>query len=159
MDNYIKDKFTLPTGAPEEWRETPSPYKSLNEAVHDHIYLKFDDNFKVYNFDREEIEDRDLKSGEYKAIIKIKGVYYGPHGGLDKLASLQLSIIQLMYKPDFDEDCLFLPPDSPESPPNSLSPPKCISGFFSMLSSNQVMMQRVFHLQGHRHRKVLPVAV
>lgn len=118
IDNFVKDKFVLPSGAPAEWRESTSPYKALNEALHDHIYLKLDEKFKVYNFDREEIAGQDLASGEYKAIIKIKGIYYGPHGGLDKLASLQMSIIQLMYKPDFDEDCLFLPPDSPSSPSN-----------------------------------------
>ena len=114
LDNFVKDKFALPA----EWRESSPPYKykSLNEAVRDHVYLKFDDNLKVYNFDREEIEARKLRSGEYKAIIKIKGVYYGPHGGLDNLASLQMSIIQLMHQPDFGEDCLFLPPDSPEAP-------------------------------------------
>ena len=109
LDDYVRDHFSLPTLAPADWAILPTPYKSLSDTLYDRLYLQIGDNLRVFNFDHEELTYHDFRPGEYKAIIKVKGIYYGHRGNLDKIASLQMQVIQIRYKPELDEDCLFLP--------------------------------------------------
>ena len=107
LDNHVSERFNMPACAPDKWKNTAMPFKRFAETVHDRIYLKIDDNLRVFDIDRHEISPQQLGEGDYKAVIKIFGIYIGSHGELEKYASLQARVVQLMFKPSFSDACLF----------------------------------------------------
>ena len=119
VDEVAREKFVVPTTVPEAWREKARNgepvYKSMGNAAEKH-YFKFDDALLVFNSKREVIDQDEFGMGEYKCILHVKGIYIGGHGELDRFASLQCRIIQMMYTPaeEYADGCLFS--HSPELP-------------------------------------------
>ena len=109
LDNHIFHSFKLPDCVPDKWKTVPTPYKRIEDNKYPRIYFKIDKKLRVFNFDRQEISPSELGEGDYKAVIKITGIYIGSHGELEKYASLQARVLQLMFRPSFGDDCMFRP--------------------------------------------------
>lgn len=107
LDEYIAKQFKLPEEAPSKWKASKSPYKSLNNSKYDKIYIKLDENIKAFNFERQLLKSPNYDVGEYKLIIRVNGIFIGVHGETEKYASLQLRVTQIMYRPSFEDGCLF----------------------------------------------------
>ena len=52
-----------------------------------------------FDKDKSVIRPVDMSHGNYRVIFKIIGIYMGPHGATEKLGSLQVRIIQMLYEP------------------------------------------------------------
>ena len=126
LDDYLSTTFSMPAITRPSF-QIAEPYKKLTDKTHDDVFIKVDtENLRVFDFERNEIHLDDiskLQHGEYKVIIKICGIYIGSHGSIPKYASLQMKIIQIMYRQQFENDCYFttdettsLTTSSPPSP-------------------------------------------
>lgn len=69
------------------------------------LYLKLAQNAAFFDRNTKCIGRQDLKMGDYRVAIHIKGLYIGPHGS-DNIASLQLRILQIQYVPNIPQ-CIF----------------------------------------------------
>lgn len=82
----------------------------------DKVYATFAQEWQAFDFMRKPVECDKLDSGDYALLLQVTGVYMGSHGTSDKLASMQVKVIQVMYeaKSKFNE-CLFIPIPQPST--------------------------------------------
>ena len=97
--------------------QLPSEYKPLTvnasnadlfkrTAERPSLYLKTVPNLVCYDKNCKQIAEEELKMGNYRAAIHLKGLYIGPHNN-EKLVSLQLRIIQVQNQPIIPQ-CVFM---------------------------------------------------
>ena len=77
-----------------------------------YVYAKLNRDTVVFNKYCTVLKKEALTYGEYRVILHVKGLYIGPHGQANKLASLQLRICQIQFCPIIVE-CLFNTPLAP----------------------------------------------
>ena len=104
---FIEDESIRQLKIPPEFQINQSNenvFKRLPQL--NRIYAKLNRDTTFYNKYCNPLKREDLSYGEYRVVIQVKGLYIGPHGQANKLASLQLRICQIQFSP-LTVQCLF----------------------------------------------------
>ena len=70
------------------------------------LFFKLSHDAVFFDKNKNMIQPVNAGYGNYRVILKVVGIYIGPHGNTEKLASLQVRIIQLQYD-NANPQCFF----------------------------------------------------
>ena len=120
VEKFAIENLELPPSIAEQWQEYAEahadvePYKRMYDGPN--IYIKLAHNVELYdmdNFDKGQYQpftsNPPLGEGMYMVLCEIPGVYIGSHNSNPKVASLQIRITQVVYRPKVLGQCHIVP--------------------------------------------------
>ena len=130
IEDFAIANLNLPSPISEKWRQYSTttgdeqPFKRLYDGPN--LFMKLAPNVHLYNLDH--IVDNKYQSfgesppalgvGMYIVSFAVPSVYIGSHNSNPKVASLQLKIEQIVYRPIYAKECSIQPDlTDPQLPP------------------------------------------
>ena len=119
IQKFAIDNLQLPPPILEKWQKSEEsrdtiPFKLLYEG--NNLFIKLAHNVQLFNMDHFENghyqpfpSNPPLGAGTYIALVEVPLVFIGSHNSNPKVASLQLRITQLVYRPKLMSECRIIP--------------------------------------------------
>ena len=116
IENFVVMNLKLPSPIAEKWKQYSDtsgdtlPFKRLYEGQN--LYIKLAHDVQLFDMDHLEngqyqcfTNQPPLGMGMYMVLIEVPAVYIGSHNTNPKVASLQLRITQIVYRPKLMGQC------------------------------------------------------
>ena len=120
VENFAINNLILPPPIAEKWQEhaiasgDTLPFKRLYQGPN--LFLKMAHDIQLFNMD-------DFQNGQYQSfanppplgpgmyivLFEVPAVYIGSHNSNPKVASLQVRIVQIVYRPKVTGQCRIVP--------------------------------------------------
>ena len=120
IENYAVANLKLPPPVAEKWKQHSDasgdtlPFKRLYEGQN--LYIKLAHDVQLFNMDHLENgqyqcfqNQPPLGVGMYMVLLEVPAIYIGSHNTNPKVASLQLRITQIVYRPKLMGQCRIVP--------------------------------------------------